>query len=181
MANVRLRSLEMSDLDNIMRWVNDPEVVGNFANFKIPISREEEKKFLEKTLASETDRVFAIENEQGDYVGNVGIHQIHWPSRVGRLGLIIGAKENWNKGYAETAVNEVLGLAFNHYNLHKVWGMVWEDNPKTRHLYIDKCSFKVEGILQDEYFHQGKYHNIIRIAMLEDDYRALVKSREETK
>ncbi len=172
MAPARLRPLGMSDLGNIMHWVNDQEVVGNFANFKVPISRDEEQKFLEKILASETDRVFAIETESGEYLGNAGLHQIHWPSRVGRIAVIIGKKNYWNEGYAESAVEALLQLAFNQYNLHKVCGMVWEDNPKTRHLYFDKCGFTPEGVLRDEYFHQGRYHNIIRFSMLEDEYRS---------
>lgn len=44
MTTARLRPLGMSDLGNIMHWVNDQEVVGNFANFKVPISRDEEQK-----------------------------------------------------------------------------------------------------------------------------------------
>lgn len=173
MTSARLRPLEMSDLESIMCWVNDQEVVGNFANFKFPISKDEEKKYLEKILSSETDRVFAIQTEQGEYIGNAGLHQIHWPSRVGRLAVIIGKKEHWNEGYAEAAVKALLDLAFNQYNLHKIGGMVWEDNPKTTHLYLDKCGFSKEGVLRDEYFHQGKYHNIIRIGILEDDYQKL--------
>ena len=74
-----LRPLEMNDLDNMMQWVNDPDVIGNFANFKMPISRDDERKYLENMLASDTDKAFAVENGDGEYLGNVGIHQIYWP------------------------------------------------------------------------------------------------------
>ena len=117
MQTVKLRPLEMSDLDNIMKWVKDPEVTGNFANFNVPISRENEQKYLEKILASEVDRVFAIETATHEYIGNIGLHQIHWPSRVGRFALIIGDKEHWNKGYAESAVHSLLDLAFNRFSI----------------------------------------------------------------
>jgi len=59
--------------------------------------------------------------------------------------------------------------------------MFWEDNPKTKHLYVDKCGFIIEGVLRDEYFHKGKYHNIVRIALLEKEYREQISPAEVNK
>ena len=166
----KLRPLEMNDLDNVMSWVNNPDVIGNFQNFKMPISRANEAKYLETLLASENDKVFAIEAEDGKYIGDIGIHQIHWPSRNGRIALIIGNKDYWGKGYAQSAMQEIERLGFEQYNLHKLWLIVWEENKKARHIY-QKAGFKEEGVLRDEYFHNGKFHNMIRMSMLENEYR----------
>ncbi|MBI1969879.1 GNAT family N-acetyltransferase [Candidatus Woesearchaeota archaeon] len=171
MVAARIRPLEMKDLNHIMEWVNDPTVVGKFANFQTPISREREQKFLEQIIASETDKLFAIETEQGEYLGNIGLHQIDWPSRAGRLALIIGKKAHWGEGYAQSALQELLRLAFEQYNLHKVWLVVFEENAKARHIY-EKAGFQIEGFLRDEYFHQGEYHNMVRMSMLEHEYFA---------
>lgn len=169
-----LRPLETSDLDNMMTWVNDSEIIGNFANFNHPISREEEAKFLENILASDKDKSFAIETEKGVYLGNGGIHQIHWPSRNGRLSLIIGNKDYWNQGYGKSAINGLLDLAFNQYNLHKVWLLSFESNKKNIHIY-NKLGFQKEGIMREEYFHKGKYHNMVKMSMLENEYRGANK------
>ena len=169
-----LRPLEIGDLESVLKWVNDPEVIGNFQNFKMPISREDEKKYLEGLLASGNDKVFSIEAPNGEYIGQVGIHQIHWPSRNGRIALIIGNKEHWGEGYGQGALREILRLSFEQYNLHKVWLVVWEENQKARHIY-EKAGFKTEGLLRDEYFHKGKYHNMLRMSVLEEDYRVMEK------
>jgi len=76
--DTRLRPIEMSDLDSMMNWINDPEITGNFANFNTPVSREEESKYLEKIIESETDKLFVIEDRGGEYLGNIGLHQIHY-------------------------------------------------------------------------------------------------------
>lgn len=173
--NVKLRPLTIDDLDKVMEWVNDPEVVGNLANFTTPISRDEEKKYLERLLASQNDKVFAIEDATDGfdtYIGNIGLHEIHWPTRKARLGIIIGKKEFWGHGYAQAATKQVLRLAFDQYNLHKVWLLALEDNEKTKHLN-EKLGFKPEGVLRDEYFLKGRYHNMVRMSMLEDEYRKL--------
>jgi RimJ/RimL family protein N-acetyltransferase len=175
--NAKLRPLEMNDLDNMMTWVNDPTVIGNFQNFKMPISRDDEAKYLEKLLASEIDKTFAVEAEDGKYIGNIGINQIHWPSRNARLSLIIGNKNYWGKGYAQSALQEVIRLSFDHYNLHKLWLIVWEENKKAQHIY-KKVGFQEEGVLRDEYFHKGVFHNMIRMSILENEYRAKSDSLE---
>lgn len=169
---VRLRPLQMSDLDHVMTWVNDPDIVGNFSTFSHPISREEEARYLEKLLGSENDKVFAIESLEGQYIGNIGIHQIHWPSRLGRLAIIIGNRGHWGKGYAQSALRQVIAWGFNQANLHKIWLIYFETNEKARHIYT-KMGFVQEGVLRDEYFHYGRYHNMIRMSLLEHEYRAL--------
>lgn len=170
MVQAKLRPLQLSDLDKVMTWVNDPEIVGNFQHFNRTISREEEQQYLERILASPTDKVYAIETEGGEYLGNVGLHQIYLPSRNARFSIIIGNREHWGQGYAQKAIEQLLEIAFNQMGLHKVWGIVFEENEKNKHIYLDKLGFKVEGVLKEEYFHKGKYHTMLRIAMLEDEY-----------
>jgi len=82
MATAKIRPLVMEDLDHMMTWVNDDEIVGNFANFTRPISRDQERQYLERIIDSKTDKAFAIEAEDGSYLGNIGVYDIHWPSRV---------------------------------------------------------------------------------------------------
>lgn len=176
-AEAMLRPLSIDDLDNVMTWVNDPEIIGNFQNFSLPITRDNEKVFLERLLASDTDKVFALENEEGTYLGNIGLHQIHWPSRNGRLAIVIGNKDYQGKGYAQSAIGKALDLAFDQYGLHKVWLVVFEQNEKARHVY-QKCGFREEGLLKDEYFHRGRFHTMIRMAVLEDEFRQKVNEND---
>src|SRR6266702_2241355 len=125
MSLVKLRPLAETDVDAMMTWVNDPEIVGNFATFSgKPFTREEELAYVRKMIASTVDKVFAVERgDGGAYLGNVGIHQIHWPSRVGRLSCIIAARAEMGKGYGSAAIAGALDWAFHEAKLHKVWLM----------------------------------------------------------
>src|SRR5688572_16984870 len=121
MPLVTLRPLALSDVDHMMSWVNDDEVTGNLAAFSgAPITREQEVAYVEKMLVSESDRVFVVERAaDGAYLGNVGVHQIYWRSKVGRLACIIGSRAEHGKGYGSAAIAAILDWAFREAGLHK--------------------------------------------------------------
>ncbi len=169
----RLRSLRMDDLDNMMGWVNDPEIIINFQNFDMHLTREQEQKFLEGILASESDKMFAVEDENGFYLGNAGIHGISSKNRLGRLALIIGKKDTHGKGYGQSALKQLLQHSFEEYQLNKVWLIVMSENVKARHIY-EKIGFVVEGRLEEEYADRnGNFHDMIRMRMLRKEYEQL--------
>lgn len=180
MNEITLRPLERSDLEHIMGWVNDPVIVSNFGWFGKPVSREEEQQYLERLLANPTDRVYSVFAD-GEYLGQCGLHEIDGRNKHGRLSIIIGNKENWGQGYAPQMVEALLDKAFNELHLHKVWAMFLEQNKKNYHLFVEKCGFYVEGTLRQEYRRQGSYHDMIRIAMLEEEFfqRAWEKAGEK--
>ena len=167
MSSVRLRPLALSDVDNMMTWVNDPEIIGNFSAFAgHAFTREEETAYVERLLRSETDRVFAIERvPDGEYLGNVGIHQIHWPSKVGRLACIVAARSEMGKGYGSAAIRAVLDWAFGEAGLHKVWLMCFRTNTRAQGIYR-RIGFVDEGVLREEYFHQGGWQDMVRMSVL---------------
>lgn len=168
---LRIRPAVLEDLDAIMTWINDPEVVAHIANIKSPVSRDEEAAWLRRTLLSANDRLYSFEDAAtGAYVGQGGIHQIYWPARSGRLAIII-KKEYQGRGYGAAAMRELMRVGFEDLKLHKLWSIVMEDNPKTVHLNVTVLGFRQEGRLIDEYLVNGRYHTMLRLAMLEHEYR----------
>jgi len=146
----RIRPLSINDIDNLMTWINDPEIVHRYAYFTKPISRKEELKWLKTKIESKTDFFYAIENSKGTYVGNVAIEKIHWPAKHGRLSITIGNKKERGKGHAFRAINLVLNKAFNELGLHRVYLIVTTENLKAQHIF-KKCGFKIEGLLREHY------------------------------
>lgn len=167
---IRLRPLTLGDLDAIMAWINDPDVVRNFARLSGPITREEEERFLTATLGSETDRLWAIERDDGKYLGNAGIHKIWWPSKNGRLGLVVGDKSAHGRGVGTEAMRLLCEKGFEELGLHKLWLMRFADNHRMGRI-AEKLGFVAEGVLRDEYFHAGVYHDMVRYSLLEPEWR----------
>lgn len=163
-TRVELRPLKLRNIDNIMTWVNDPDIVKNFQNFK-GFTRSEELKFLKKIIKSKNDYVFSIfRTTDGKYLGQCAINQISRQNKLGRFSIFV-TKENWGKGYAEEAIRLLIEFAFRKLGLHKIWGVAWATNKKAWHIYR-KVGFKKEGLLKDEYYWHGRFHDLLRIAIV---------------
>ena len=103
---VNLRALEPADLDSIMQWVNDREVTKWLAGFVWPVSRKSEEEWLARATKADNpnDRVLVVEAKDGVYIGQVGLHQIDYTSGVAELGIVLGRKNYWGKGYGTDAI-----------------------------------------------------------------------------
>jgi len=158
--SVYLEPLSVDYLNEVMGWINDEEIVRDFACFDGNISREEEKNFLEEVVNSKNDFVFAIHEPNGRYIGNIGLHDVNHLDKSGRLAIIIGKKEYWGQGYAQQAISDLLGKAFNELGLRKVWLKCLDIDEKVKHLY-EKCGFEKRDILKNEYFLNEESHDML--------------------
>ncbi len=180
MSIVRLRPVCEDDVDNILTWVNDPEIIGNIAAFSgRAFSREDELIYIRRTLASTSDRVFSIEDAAtGRYLGQCGIHQIHDRSKVARLACIIAARGDMGRGHGSAAIRLLVDHAFGPLGLHKLWLMVFRHNERGRRIY-GKLGFVEEGILRDEYFHEDGWHDMVRMSLLDREWPALREAQRQ--
>jgi len=170
---VGIRALEKKDLDHQMQWVNDPEITKNLSSFFLyPTSKEQEEKWLEDIHNfNSTDKIFAFETKEGVYLGNIGLHRINWKDRHAELAIAIGKKEDWDKGYGTDATLTLLDFAFNRMNLHRIYLRVWDFNQRAIKSY-EKCGFKKEGILREGHFEDGKYHDVIMMGILKEEFNS---------
>lgn len=176
---VRLRGYEFSDLDTVMKWINDEEVTqflgGGMLTY--PVSSIAERKSVEKfgLSESETDKTFAIETlADRRFIGAMGLHAIDWINRHSSLGIMIGDKQYWGRGYGTDAMRILMRLVFDKMNLHRLWLHVYDFNQRAIASY-ERCGFKREGVLREQRFYDGKYHDTIVMGILESDYRAATK------
>jgi RimJ/RimL family protein N-acetyltransferase len=173
---VRLRAYEKFDLDAVMKWKNDEEVtywLGGEA-LLYPVSSIAEERFIE-AAASPTDRQknFVIETlADRRYIGGIWFNGIDWRSRHAAIGIVIGDKSLWGKGYGTDAMRVLLRLGFDQMNLHRIWLHVHDYNVRGIKSY-EKCGFKREGVLRQDHFARDRYHDTIVMGILDSEYRAL--------
>ncbi len=175
MSLVRLRSLSEADVDHVLGWVNDPSIVGTIAAFSgHAFTREQELAYIRRTIASTADVVWSIEEAAtGRYLGQAGVHQIHDRSKVARLACIIAARGDMGQGFGSAAIRAVLDHAFGALGLHKIWLMVFRTNDRGRRTYA-RLGFVEEGVLREEYFHDGGWHDMLRMSLLAREWHDVV-------
>ena len=166
-TKIRLRRIERSDIPTFVRWFNDPEVRHGLLMY-MPMSQAGEEKWFEQQL--EADRIiFGIETLEGKLIGNLGMEHVDWKNRNAEIGVMIGEKEYWSKGYGTDAITTLLRFAFTEMNLHRVMLKVFDFNQRAQRCY-EKCGFVHEGKMRQAFFHQGQYHDELVMGVLRDDF-----------
>jgi len=165
---VKLRAIERTDLTTFVRWFNDPDVIQHLT-LHLPMSLAEEERWFEQQLTDKSKHIFAIETEDGAHIGNVGLHDLNWKDRNAELGIAIGEKEYWGRGYGTDAVLTMLRFAFEELNLHRVSLTVYDHNERARCCY-EKCGLRHEGRNREARFSGGKYHDELRMSILRSEF-----------
>ncbi len=171
MSRVQLRAFEPEDVDTIVRWVNDEMVTRYLSDALIyPVSKADEQKWLESISGTNhKEKVFAIETLNRELIGSVGLHNINWIERKAEMGIMIGEKEFWNKGYGSDALHEVLRIAFEKMNLNRVYLRVYENNSRAIRVY-EKCGFQKEGVLRQDHYRGHQYYDTLVMGILRSEY-----------
>lgn len=168
--NVRLRPIEREDLPRYVAWFGDPEVRRHLTIY-LPFSLAQEERWYERMLdgVEGGDNVLlAIETLEGVHIGNIGLHNIDWKDRSAELGIVIGEKSYWGRGYGARAIRTFLRVAFEEMNLHRVFLRVDSDNARGIRCY-QKCGFQKEGLMRDAVFREGQYHDQLLMSVLESE------------
>lgn len=85
------------------------------------------------------------------------------------VGIFIGDKNYWNKGYGTDAMRILIRFIFEQMNINKIKLNVYEFNPRAVRCY-EKCGFKKEGTLRQEIFRDGKYYDQYIMSILREEY-----------
>lgn len=170
---IRLRAPERSDLPNFVAWLNDPEVTRGLLIY-LPLSMaDEENWFTNMTNAPAAEHPMVMEVLDGDVwvpIGNIGFHAIDWRCRSAEVGIFIGEKSCWNRGYGTEAMQMMLRHAFNTLNLNRVHLQVHADNPRAIRSY-EKVGFVSEGRKRQGMYKDGEYVDIVLMSILRSEWQ----------
>lgn len=167
---VYLRGLERSDLaGGYFNWLNDREVTKFLDSGIFPNTMEKMEEFYRSTAFSNDNVIFAIvDKETNKHIGNIKLGPIKWVSRVSPLGIMIGDKGFWGKGYAAEAIRLVVDYAFKRVNLHKVTAGIVAINDASLKAF-EKAGFEIEGRAKSQFFYDGEYYDSLYLGIVSQD------------
>lgn len=105
-ARVVLREKRLSDAPDDYRWRSDPELSRYDAARPLIMGYQEYLAVYRQELLypSHHRRSLAIEDETGCHIGNVMYYNVETMRRQVELGITIGEREYWGRGYGVEAV-----------------------------------------------------------------------------
>lgn len=160
---IGLCPFEANHSEQYLEWVNQ-EDFARLLGRSLPVTRSEHEAWYCSQVKSSGTVLFAVETHQeGTYLGNVWLHNIHWVNRNAELRILLGAPNCQGKGYGTRACKLLLRFAFEKLGLHKVYLYVSAVNPRAARAF-EKAGFQEEGILKDEFFVDGSFVDVKRMA-----------------
>lgn len=179
---IRLRAAEKKDIPTFLRWINDEEVT-EFLSLFSPISHHEEEGWFETMMekpASEHILVIEIKNQEEPNrftpIGSINFHNIDWRNRSAEVGIMIGEKALWDKGYGTETMRLMIDHGFNTLNLHRIWLRVFEKNQRGIRTY-QKAGFQYEGKYRQAEFRHGEYQDVHLMSILTDEWQKIKTSK----
>lgn len=168
---VLLRAYKKDDIELATNFINDKEIKKFLVtDIPFPMTYWEEENWVKSQNSNNNGEYnFAIEDiESKKYIGGCGINKINWLSRVATVGIMIGDKDYWGKGFGTDAMKVLIDFIFNHMNINKIRLGVFSFNKRAIKSY-EKCGFKVEGVLKNETFKNGKYYDEIIMSIFNEN------------
>jgi RimJ/RimL family protein N-acetyltransferase len=173
---VRLCSVDAEVFGKMfVEWSQDTEYWRMLANTPpVPLSQEGMKKFVEKELMKDDPRnlffiIRALDDDR--IIGEIGLDGISYVHGNTYVGIGIGERDYWGKGFGTDAMNVLLRYAFTELNLYRVSLTVFEYNLRALRSY-EKCGFKVEGRSRQSFHREGRRWDLIHMGILRDDWMA---------
>lgn len=163
-----LRTLERADLPFVHELFNDPEVTRYwFVEPMVSLAAIEDR--YDRRLHDESERRFVID-DAGRRCGIVELVDIDQRHRTCEFQIIV-APGSQGRGFATTATRAALDYAFGNLNMRKVYLLVDNLNEAAIHVYA-KNGFVAEGVLREEFFADGAYRDVTRMAIYQRDFPA---------
>jgi RimJ/RimL family protein N-acetyltransferase len=175
---VFLRPPEKSDLPTFVRWFADADMSSLLGN-RAPFSAAQEEQWFAHMLETQGKEFYNFvmcRIEDRLPFGTISLMRIDRDNGSAGVGIAIGEKALWGKGYGTDAMNALLDFAFGEVRLERVWLDVYDFNKRAKRSY-EKSGYVVEGVQRHAHFSEGRYRDVLLMSILRDEWAALDRKR----
>lgn len=147
-TRVRLRAIEPGDEDLLYRWENDQQF-WQVSNTLTPFSRQVLREYLDNArldIFQARQLRLVIETVESDKpVGLIDLFDFDPLHQRAGVGILIGDRSEWGKGYAREALRMLLQYSFTVLLLNQVYCSIDESNTASLKLF-QHAGFRITGI-----------------------------------
>jgi RimJ/RimL family protein N-acetyltransferase len=152
-SKVRLRNKRLADARNDYEWQRDPELAWLDATTPLRCTFEEFRSEYASELhyPNPSRRSFAVETAEGRHIGNCVYYNIDESRGEAELGIMIGDRDYWDKGYGTDAVRTLVDHVFRRTRLRRLYLKTLVNNTRAQKCFR-KCHFTPCGYLERDGF-----------------------------
>ncbi|MQL51451.1 UDP-4-amino-4,6-dideoxy-N-acetyl-beta-L-altrosamine N-acetyltransferase [Desulfofundulus thermobenzoicus] len=172
---VRLQTITENDLELIRKWRNQDEI-RNFMYTNHIISPEEHRKWYEKISNDPSVKYWIFSNDGKMKNGLVCLYNIDAKNKSAFWGFYVGDLQTKGKGIGSRVEFTILDHVFLVMDLNKLNCEVLSFNEVALNLH-KKFGFEEEGYFKKHIFRDNKYFDVIRLAMLKEDWLNIHRGR----
>jgi RimJ/RimL family protein N-acetyltransferase len=145
----RLREKKLSDVRNDFNWQTDPELArldaAPLLSMSFSLYLLDYAAALHRSHANRYP--LAVETLDGKHIGNCTCYDIDGKKGEAQLGIIIGNRDYWDKGYGADVVATMVDHVFRTTRLNRLYLKTLEGNLRAQKCFA-KCGFTLFGRLR---------------------------------
>ena len=170
--HIYLRNVVPDDVNEAYcQWMNNPATNKFLESRFYTHSIESLREYIVNKQGDNLNAFFAIVLKDEDlHIGNIKLGPIDSNHHLADIGIMIGEKDCWGKGYATEAINLVVGYAFDTLGLHKVTAGCYAPNKGSIRAF-EKAGFVQEGVRKAHCYFEGEYVDDILLGFVKPTVR----------
>jgi ribosomal-protein-alanine N-acetyltransferase len=170
-ARLMLREPAPADAELIFRIQSDLRVnqyLGRPPDQTVAESAARVTDMIEGLRAGTSIRWIVALRDGGEAVGSGGFWRWNEPHRWAEIGYDL-LPHHWGRGIMTEAVRAILRFGFTSMGLHRVEANAEPDNAASVRV-LEKVGFVREGLLRENWFHEGRYTHSAIYGILARDF-----------
>ena len=147
-SKIILRKKRLADAQNDYQWQTDPELAQLDAVPPVTLIFEEYLSAYTSELrySSPTRHSFAVETLDGNHIGNCVYYNVNEEKGEAELGIMIGNRDYWDKGYGTDVVTTLVNHVFRQTNFNRIYLKTLDSNIRAQKCFR-KCNLTPYGRL----------------------------------
>ena len=169
--NLYLRKIKVEDMDDkFIKWFSDDELMKYYTNSKNKITKESIIKSIEEGETNRNSFTYGIfYKENNDCIGTIKLGPINLVHKISDLVVLVGNRAYQGRGLAVEAIKLGNLLAFEYYDLRKLFGGMYEYNESSIKAYT-RAGWEIEGKLKGHYWENNKSIDRILVGCFNPKY-----------
>ena len=169
---VLLRPAKPEDVVRQYEFDQDAELYGLNCTFPQVTSMAMEQAFYEsRSKIDENIAPFAMEAD-GKYIGFCSLMNIRDRHGNVELGIVIGDRDYWGKGYGRDAITVLLHYGFHYLGVRRIALFCHANNERAINCY-KACGFVEEGRERQVIWIEGAYIDGVKMSILRAEWQAM--------